>query len=354
MGAANLLSVDRRAPLPGGAGRLRRRGDAAGGDGRPGQRARGRRHPDDDRARLPRRGRRREDIEALIGRLNTLRERRHRGGRRGRGGARGRRRGHRAPRVGRRRAGDQARQLRSSARPSSEGASDIHFEPDEDEMRVRFRVDGVLHEAARVPKRMVAGRVSRVKIMSDLDIAEKRVPQDGRVERQRRGPPVDLRVTTLPTQRGEGASIRILDKEQALRTLDELGMDGDGARALRGRLPPALRRGAGHRADRLGQVDHALRGARRSSTTSRRTSSRSRTRSSTSSTGINQIQVNRKAGLDLRHRPALDPARRPRRDHGRRDPRRARRRGSRSRPRSPATWCSRRCTPTTPRARSPA
>jgi type IV pilus assembly protein PilB len=109
-----------------------------------------------------------------------------------------------------------------------EGASDIHFEPGEEEMRVRFRIDGVLREAARVPKRMVNAVVSRVKIMSDLNIAEKRVPQDGRVSVTVEDRRVDLRVTTLPTQRGEGATIRILDKENAQRTLDELGMDGSG------------------------------------------------------------------------------------------------------------------------------
>jgi type IV pilus assembly protein PilB len=107
-----------------------------------------------------------------------------------------------------------------------EGASDVHFEPGEGEMRVRFRVDGVLREAAHVPKRMVNAVVSRVKIMSDLNIAEKRVPQDGRVSVTVEDRRVDLRVTTLPTQRGEGATIRILDKENAQRTLDELGMDG--------------------------------------------------------------------------------------------------------------------------------
>ena len=142
-----------------------------------------------------------------------------------------------------------------------EGASDVHFEPGEDDMRVRFRVDGVLREAAHVPKRMVNAVISRVKIMSDLNIAEKRVPQDGRVSVTVDDRRVDLRVTTLPTQRGEGATIRILDKENAQRSLDELGMDGDAPRALRGRLPPGLRRGPGHRADRLGQVDDPLRGA---------------------------------------------------------------------------------------------
>jgi type IV pilus assembly protein PilB len=109
----------------------------------------------------------------------------------------------------------------------AEGASDIHFEASEGEMRIRFRIDGVLQEAARVPKRMVSGVISRVKIMSELDIAEKRIPQDGRVGINLDGHRVDLRVTTLPTQRGESASIRILDEASAMRTLDDLGMAGE-------------------------------------------------------------------------------------------------------------------------------
>jgi type IV pilus assembly protein PilB len=113
------------------------------------------------------------------------------------------------------------------AQAVNEGASDIHFEADEDEMRVRFRVDGVLYETARVPKRMTSGVISRVKLMADMDIAEKRVPQDGRVGVNVENRKIDLRVTTLPAQRGEGCSIRILDKDQALRTLDELGLDGE-------------------------------------------------------------------------------------------------------------------------------
>jgi len=115
-----------------------------------------------------------------------------------------------------------------------EGASDVHFEPEEDEMRVRFRVDGVLREAAHVPKRMVGAVVSRLKIMSDLNIAEKRVPQDGRVSITVEERRVDLRITTLPTQRGEGATIRILDKDNAQRSLDELGMDGTGRECFEG------------------------------------------------------------------------------------------------------------------------
>jgi type IV pilus assembly protein PilB len=110
---------------------------------------------------------------------------------------------------------------------ANEGASDIHFEPGEDDMRVRFRVDGVLREAARVPKKMVSGVVSRLKIMSDMDIAEKRLSQDGRVSVNVDDRQVDLRIVTLPTQRGEGAAIRILDKSNTVFTLDDLGLDGD-------------------------------------------------------------------------------------------------------------------------------
>src|SRR5204863_2750085 len=114
------------------------------------------------------------------------------------------------------------------AQAVNDGASDIHFEPDEAEMRVRFRVDGVLYESAKVPRRMISGVVSRVKLMADMDIAEKRLPQDGRVSVNVDERKIDLRVTTLPTQRGEGCTIRILDKDRAMRTLDELGMDGEG------------------------------------------------------------------------------------------------------------------------------
>jgi type IV pilus assembly protein PilB len=85
----------------------------------------------------------------------------------------------------------------------------------------------VLRETARVPKRMVAGVVSRIKIMSELDIAEKRVPQDGRVTVRIEERRIDLRVTTLPTQGGEGASVRILDESGAMRTLNDLGMEGE-------------------------------------------------------------------------------------------------------------------------------
>jgi type IV pilus assembly protein PilB len=109
----------------------------------------------------------------------------------------------------------------------NEGVSDIHFEPEQQDMRVRFRVDGVLHEAAHVPRRMVSAVISRIKIMSDMDIAERRIPQDGRVGVTVDDSRIDLRVTTLPTQRGEGATVRILDTRNAMRSLDDLGMSAE-------------------------------------------------------------------------------------------------------------------------------
>jgi type IV pilus assembly protein PilB len=110
------------------------------------------------------------------------------------------------------------------AQAVEEGASDIHFEPEGREMRVRFRVDGVLRESTQIPARMIAGIVSRVKIMASLDIAEKRVPQDGRVSLIVEGHSIDTRVVTMPRVDGEGIVMRILDKSQALIGLDSLGM----------------------------------------------------------------------------------------------------------------------------------
>jgi len=102
-------------------------------------------------------------------------------------------------------------------------ASDIHIEPAERDVRVRYRVDGVLHEVMRTPKRVQAGLISRLKIMADLNIAERRVPQDGRISVHLAGRQVDLRVATLPTVFGEKVVMRILDKGTALLDLADLG-----------------------------------------------------------------------------------------------------------------------------------
>jgi type IV pilus assembly protein PilB len=103
-------------------------------------------------------------------------------------------------------------------------ASDVHLAPDGKEVRVRFRVDGVLQEVTTVPRSMAAGVVSRVKIMADLDIAERRIPQDGRVGLTVDGRHIDLRVVTLPSVHGESIVMRILDKDSVVMKLDRLGL----------------------------------------------------------------------------------------------------------------------------------
>jgi type IV pilus assembly protein PilB len=108
-----------------------------------------------------------------------------------------------------------------------QGASDLHLAPDGRDLRVRFRIDGVLHDINTVPRRMAAGVVSRIKIMSELDISERRLPQDGRVSMSVDRHKVDLRVVTLPSVHGEAVVIRILDKNSVVMELDKLGMSGD-------------------------------------------------------------------------------------------------------------------------------
>jgi type IV pilus assembly protein PilB len=104
------------------------------------------------------------------------------------------------------------------------GASDLHLAPDSEDLRVRFRIDGVLRDVTTISRRLAAGVVSRMKIMAELDIAERRVPQDGRVGLTVDGHRVDLRVVTVPTVRGEGVVMRILDKDAVVMDLGELGM----------------------------------------------------------------------------------------------------------------------------------
>lgn len=103
-------------------------------------------------------------------------------------------------------------------------ASDIHFEPFETEFKVRYRVDGALYEMDPPPRHLALPVISRVKVMSNLNIAERRLPQDGRIQRTIGGKPVDLRVSTLPTQFGESVVLRILDRTAVNLDLETLGM----------------------------------------------------------------------------------------------------------------------------------
>jgi len=106
-------------------------------------------------------------------------------------------------------------------------ASDIHIEPYENRLVVRYRIDGVLHEVESPPRRLSAAVISRVKIMASLDIAERRLPQDGRIKLRIQGKEIDLRVSTVPTMHGESVVMRILDKGGVPLNFEALGFEGD-------------------------------------------------------------------------------------------------------------------------------
>ena len=122
---------------------------------------------------------------------------------------------------------------------AEENASDVHFEPQEDSLVVRFRIDGVLRETQRVPKRMAAGVTTRVKVHAKLDIAERRKPQDGRITLSTAavGRTLDIRVATLPTVEGEKVVMRLLDKSRKPPTMVELGL----SEAMRAQLEEIVR-----------------------------------------------------------------------------------------------------------------
>ncbi len=162
------------------------------------------------------------------------------------------------------------------------GTSDIHLQAGEFGLRVRYRIDGVLTDALDVPKKMAPGVVSRVKIMATLDIAERRIPQDGRISLTIDGHKLDLRVVTLPSVHGEAVIMRILDKSNVVMDLDILGMRDRERHAFETGFHQAY--GAvlvTARPARASRRRSTRRSAR--STRPRRTSSPSRTRSSTSS-----------------------------------------------------------------------
>ncbi len=112
-------------------------------------------------------------------------------------------------------------------------SSDIHFEPFEDEFKMRYRIDGVLYEMLPPPKSIAVAIASRIKVMANLDIAERRLPQDGRIELVVRGAPVDLRVSVLPTMFGESVVMRVLDRSNVSLDLDRIGLREDDQRIFR-------------------------------------------------------------------------------------------------------------------------
>ncbi len=163
-------------------------------------------------------------------------------------------------------------------------ASDIHIEPFERDLAIRFRIDGILYDIISPPKRFQPVIISRVKIMAGLNIAEKRLPQDGRIRIKLAGKEVDIRVSTVPTAYGERVVMRLLDRSATILKLEELGLNRPQAGAHRHADPPVPRHRPGDRPDRQRQDDHALRRPVAHQQPPTRTSSPSRTRSSTSCT----------------------------------------------------------------------
>ena len=228
-------------------------------------------------------------------------------------------------------------------------ASDIHVEPTEHDLRIRFRIDGVLHEVMRSPRSIQAGVISRLKVMADINIAERRIPQDGRITMKVGGRSIDLRVATLPTVYGEKVVMRILDKGQAVLRLEDLGF-----------LPETLERFSTAYPKPYGTILVTGPTGSGKSTTLYATLNILNEPDRNIITvedpveyrlpGINQVQIHPKAGLTFAGACVRSCVPTPTSSSSVRSAT-ARRRSSRSRRRSPVTSCSRRCTRTTPRRR---
>lgn len=118
-------------------------------------------------------------------------------------------------------------------RAVKQGASDIHIEPFEKDLVVRFRIDGILYDIMHPPRKAQNSILSRIKIMANLNIAEKRLPQDGRIRIKLAGKDIDIRVSTLPTSFGESVVMRLLDRSKVLRNLDSVGLEGEDLKTMR-------------------------------------------------------------------------------------------------------------------------
>ncbi len=199
-------------------------------------------------------------------------------------------------------------------------SSDIHIEPFEGQLVVRFRVDGVLRVVDAPPAASAAAVVSRIKVMSNLNIAERRLPQDGRIKMRVEGREVDMRISTVPTLHGESVVIRLLDQGGASLDLAQIGFDEHTQRLFERLLAQAAGHHPGHRPDRQRQDHDPLRGARSAQHAGAEDPHRrgsGRVPDPRRQPDPDQAQHR----PDLRERPALDTAPGPGRDHDRRDAR---------------------------------
>ena len=140
-------------------------------------------------------------------------------------------------------------------------ASDIHLEPKRNIALVRLRIDGVLHDVHVIPKIVYQALVSRIKMLSSLNIAEKRRPQDGRIKRERGGKEIEIRVSTMPTVFGEKSVLRIFDPDVLLQTIEQLGFFGERFPAVRGVPHPQRGDHLGDRTDGEWKDNDAVLGA---------------------------------------------------------------------------------------------
>ena len=201
-----------------------------------------------------------------------------------------------------------------------EGASDIHLEPQRTRMLVRARLDGVMRELASIPKHMQAAVTSRLKIMGGLDIAERRVPQDGRVSVHFGGDPVDLRIAVVPTTDGEQVVLRLVNRRNQSPTLADLEMSLEGERAFLeaieqpyGAVIVCGPTGSGKTTTLYGALGHLNRPDRVLMTIEDPVEHQL--------DGVNQVEADPARGADVRARAADDPAQRSRHPARRRDPR---------------------------------
>ena len=206
------------------------------------------------------------------------------------------------------------------SRAAEAQASDIHVEPREDSLRVRFRLDGMLHTVETLPLSLRAAVTSRIKIMANLNIAERRLPQDGRIKTTVRGREIDLRISTMPTLSGESVVMRILDRSSVQLDFKALGFAGPAHEAFaklldqpNGIILVTGPTGSG-KTTTLYTALNALNTAERKTFTVEDPIEYQLV-------GVNQVQVQPKIGLTFAHGAALHAAPGPRHHHGGRDPR---------------------------------
>jgi len=199
-------------------------------------------------------------------------------------------------------------------------ASDIHIEPQSEETSIRLRVDGILREFERIPRALQNSVASRVKILSDMDIAERRAPQDGRFLVKIGDRRLDLRVSTLPTQYGEKVVMRLLESDAPTQDFEKLGFPAVIATEMKRMLAFAARNDSGNRADGLREKHHVVRVAESRTETIDQYHHGGRS-GGIRDTGIEPSAGKREGGSDVRDEPAVDSAARSGRNHDRRNPR---------------------------------